>query len=317
MLPDTTSLALFVNAVELGSISKAAEVSHIALAAASRRISLLEHHYRVKLLTRTSQGVEPTAAGRAALLQARQMLNLMRKLDADLVDYARGVKGHIRIHANMSALAQFLADDFAAFAAAHPDVRLDLEERLSSEILQSIRDGSADVGIIVEGQGYDDVCLLDYRQDNLVAIAPTAFNLRQKAIDFAELLRHDFVALESSTALTRRLQLEALGRGQVLRLRVQVRSFEAVCRMVEAGLGVAILPENVVRPYVEGRRVRALQLKDGWAQRRMQICVRSLDALPQIGRQLVDHLQQQARRPKRQASRVAKQGIASEQGLLR
>lgn len=241
------------------------------------------------------------------------MLNLMRKLDADLVDYARGVKRHIRIHANMSALAQFLADDFASFAAEHPDVRLDLEERLSSEILQSVRDGSADVGIVVEGQGYDDGTLVDYRQDNLVAIVPNASSVRQKAIDFVDLLRHDFVALESSTALTRRMQLEALGRGHVLRLRVQVRSFEAVCRMVEAGLGVAILPENVVRPYVEGRRLRSVKLKDSWAERRMQICVKSLDALPQIGRQLVDHLRGQARLQAKGASPTAKAAFATEQ----
>lgn len=65
--------------------------------------------------------------------------------------------------------------------------------------------------------------------------------------------------------------------------------------MVEAGLGVAILPENVVRPYVDGRRFRSVRLKDNWAERRMQICVKSLDALPQIGRQLVDHLRGQAR----------------------
>lgn len=294
MLPDTTSLALFVNAVDLGSISKAAEISHIALAAASRRIAMLEHHYRVKLLTRTSRGVEPTPAGRAALQQARQMLNLMQKLDADLGDYARGVKGHLRIHANMSALAQFLADDFASFATDHPDVRLDLEERLSSEIAQSIRDGSADIGIVVEGESYEDLTLLDYRQDNLVAILPVTSTLRQRSIEFAELLRYDFVALESSTALTRRLLLEALGKGRTLRLRVQVRSFEAVCRMVEAGLGAAVLPQNVVQPFVDGGRLRMIALKDPWAERRMQICIRSLDALPQIGQAMVRHLQQRS-----------------------
>lgn len=295
VLPDTTSLALFVNAVDLGSISKAAEVSHIALAAASRRIGLLEHHYGVRLLNRTSRGVEPTAAGRAAFVQARQMLNLMQKLDADLSDYANGVQGHIRIHANMSALAQFLADDFVSFAVSHPHVKLDLEERLSSEIAESIRDGSADIGVVVDGDAYDDLTRLEYREDDLVAITPNAFPLSRRAVEFADLLRYDFVSLESSTALTRRLLLEAMSKGRTLRLRVQVRSFEAVCRMVEAGLGVAVLPHNVVRGYVREKRVRTLQLHDPWARRKMHLCVKNLDALPQIARDMVDHLIRRSR----------------------
>jgi len=296
MLPDTTSLALFINAVDLGSISRAAEVSHLALAAASRRIALLEHHYRVKLLVRTSRGVEPTPAGRAALPQARQMLNLMQKLDADLSDYARGIKGHLRIHANMSVLAQFLADDFVSFASAHPDVRLDLEERWSGEIAQAVRDGSAEIGIVVAGGNYEDLTLLEYREDELMVILPVASIQRQHALVFADLLDQDFVALESGSALTRRLQLEALNCGHSLRLRVQVRSFEAVCRMVEAGLGVAILPKNVVHPYAQAKRLRMIPLKDAWARRRMQICVRSLDALPQVGRAMVEHLVRRAGR---------------------
>ncbi len=290
MLPDTTSLALFVNAVDLGSISKAAEISHIALAAASRRIGLLEHHYGVRLLNRTSRGVEPTAAGRAALLQARQMLNLMQKLDADLSDYANGVQGHIRIHANMSALAQFLADDFVSFAISHPHVKLDLEERLSIEIAESIRDGSADIGVVVEGDAYDDLTRLEYREDDLVVITPNGFPLSRRTVEFADLLRFDFVSLESGTALTRRLLLEAMSRGRTLRLRVQVRSFEAVCRMVEAGLGVAVLPQSVVRSYVREKRIRTLQLQDPWAHRKIHLCVKSLDALPQIARDMVNHL---------------------------
>jgi len=306
MLPDPISLSLFINSVDLGSISKAAEVSHIALAAASRRIALLEHHYKVKLLVRTSRGVEPTPAGRAALPQARQMLNLMHKLDMDLSDYARGIKGHLRIHANMSALAQFLADDFVSFAITHSDVRLELEERWSGEIAQSVREGNAEIGIVVGGGNYEDLTLLEYRDDELAVILPTASIQRQHALVFADLLGQDFVALESGSALTRRLQLEALNRGHRLRLRVQVRSFEAVCRMVEAGLGVAILPKNVVYPYAQAGRLRMVPLKDAWAQRHIQICVRSLDDLPQIGRAMVEHLMRRAGRALPVCSKTAK-----------
>ena len=132
MLPDLVSLALFLRAVESNSLSKAAEQSHIALAAASRRIAMLEYRYGVQLLYRSSQGVEPTPAGRALAMHARTMIEQAEKLRSDLSDYAKGVKGHIRIKANTSAITQFLPKDLAAFSAAYPDVRASWTDPLAS-----------------------------------------------------------------------------------------------------------------------------------------------------------------------------------------
>ena len=145
MLPDLISLALFVRAVDTKSLSKAAEQSHIALAAASRRIALLEHRYGVKLLYRSSTGVEPTPAGVSLAMHARRMMEQAEKLQAELSDYAKGVKGHIRIKANTSAITQYLPKDLAQFSANYPDVKLELEESRSGEIVQALREGKADI----------------------------------------------------------------------------------------------------------------------------------------------------------------------------
>ncbi len=290
MLPDPSSLALFLHAAEMGSISRAAAVSHIALAAASRRISLLEHHYKVKLLKRTARGVEPTAAGTAAIPQIRQLLNLIQKIDVDLGDYADGVTGHVRIQAATSALAQFLPQDLVSFSDLHPQVRMDVEERWTSEIVQAVRSGATDIGVIVDRESCDDLSLVEYRHDDLVAIAPASYDVRRSGVRFAELLVHDFVGLESSTALTRRLLVEAMAARGTLRLRVQVRSFDAVYRMVEAGLGVAVLPRNVVRTFATDERVCTVPLQDAWARRRMYVCVASMERLPTVARQLIEHM---------------------------
>ena len=140
MLPDLVSLALFVRVAETRSITKAAEASHIALAAASRRMSLLEHQYGVKLLTRTARGAELTPAGKAVLHRARQILGQVDLLKSDMQEYASGGKGHVRIQASASAISQFLPADLATFAALAPQVVIALEERFSGEIVQALRE---------------------------------------------------------------------------------------------------------------------------------------------------------------------------------
>jgi DNA-binding transcriptional LysR family regulator len=151
MVPDFASLALFLHAVESRSLSKAAERSHIALAAASRRIASLEEVLGVSLLDRSSRGFKPTLAGTALAVHARQILQDVGRLNAELSEYASGVKGRIRLHVNTSAMTQFLPAQLASFAAKFPDVCFELEEQRSHTIVQVLAQGTTDIGIIVKG----------------------------------------------------------------------------------------------------------------------------------------------------------------------
>ena len=290
MLPDLISLALFVRAVDMRSLSKAAEQSHIALAAASRRISLLEHRYGVKLLYRSSQGVEATPAGMSLAMHARKMMEQAEKLHADLSDYAKGVKGHIRIKANTSAITQYLPKDLALFSANYPDVKLELEESRSGEIVQALREGSADIGIVMDVVSREGLVSYEYRRDRLVAIVPRGHVLRARRAPFAQLLKYDLVALDSSAAMMRVLGDAAAGAGQPLRLRVQVRSFEAVCKLVQANLGIGVLPEAAALDFAPAMGLRLIRITDAWADRCMHVCVRDFDSLPANGRKLVEQL---------------------------
>lgn len=289
-LPDIVSLALFVRAVDTKSLSKAAEQSHIALAAASRRIALLEHRYGVKLLYRSSQGVEPTPAGTALALHARKMTDQAERLEADLSDYAKGIKGHIRIKANTSAITQYLPDDLARFAANFPDVKIDLEEARSIEIVQALREGSADIGIVMDGVAREGLVSYEYRRDRLVCIVPRGHEMRARQASFAQLLKYDLVALDSPTAMMRLLGRAAADTGQPLRLRVQVKSFEAVCKLVQANMGIGMLPEAAALDFAPVLGLRLIRLTDEWASRIMHVCARDFDSLPANGRKLVEQL---------------------------
>jgi len=290
MLPDLVSLALFVRVAETRSITKAAEASHIALAAASRRMSLLEHQYGVKLLTRTARGAELTPAGRAALHRARQILAQADQLKSDMAEYASGGKGHVRIQASASAISQFLPADLATFAILAPQVVIALEERFSGEIVQALREGATDVGVVMEGTPMDGLEWFDYKVDQLVAVVPRKHPLRSRSVVFSSLLDYDFVALESATAITRLMTDQAAVAGKPLRARIQVHSFAALCKMIEAGLGIGVLPEGAAKPFVAAKQLRIVALSDPWAKRHMYVCVREYESLPAIARKLVDHL---------------------------
>src|SRR5688572_7700571 len=290
MRPDLASLALFVRIAETRSITKAAEASHIALAAASRRVAQLEDELAVQLLYRTARGVELTPAGIALLVHAREMLERVGALRAEISDYSKGVKGVVRIQANASALAQYLPDDLASFSAAHPAIRISLEEERSGAIAEAVQTGATDVGIVMEGAPTEGLKLFDYRADVLCAVLPKKHPVRAKELAFAKLLDYDFVGLESTTVISQCMLAQARLAEKPLRLRVQVKSFDVVARMIQAGLGIGILPEDAARAFAKSMGLRLVRLTDAWATRKMFVAVRQGAALPAPARQLVEHL---------------------------
>jgi DNA-binding transcriptional LysR family regulator len=290
MRPDFSSLALFIRVAEMKSITKAAAASHIALAAASRRVAQLEAQFGVQLLYRSAKGVDLTPAGNALLSHARQLMGRVDEMRAELSDYTRGGKGLVRVHANTSALAQYLSQDLASFAVAHPAIKIAIEEHRSGAIVQALQDGTTDIGIVMEGPATGSLQCFDYRTDTLVAVLPKRHPLRGKRVAFKRLLDYDFVGLESDTVISQLLAAAAAAAEKPLRLRLQLKSFDVVAKMIQAGLGIGVLPEGAARSFAGAMKLRLVPLTDGWARRRMWVCVRDYASLPASARQLVDHL---------------------------
>lgn len=289
MRPDLDSLALFLCALEHGSLSKAASECNMVLSAASRRLAILESQLGVALLNRSSTGVTPTGAGDSLAQHARQILRDIDRMRADLSDYAQGATGSVRLHANASAMGQFLPDDLASFRQRYPHIRVSVEEHRSVYIVQAIRDRQADVGVITGEASDPALQFIPYRADRLVAIVRKKHPWRRREVSFEELLGFDFVGLEDDSAISRTLEDAATRARKVLRLRVRVKSFEAVCRMIEAGMGVGILPEGAAMTYRREMKLRFIELTDDWAARRMFLCTRQgVLTFPQ--RCVVDHL---------------------------
>jgi DNA-binding transcriptional LysR family regulator len=275
MLPDIDSLALFVKAAEFRSLTRAADACHIGLAAASRRIGLLEHKLKCTLLERSPKGVELTPAGATLLAHAKQLLVQLNQMQADMDDHAAGRKGRLRILANSSAMTQFVPADLARFSLANPDVRLIIEERWSAQIISAVLAGEADAGVIMEGGSTAGLDTMAYRTDRLAVVVPRGHPLTKlDEVLFSDALDYDFIALETGASLMRLLTEQAVDLGKGLRLRVQVRSFEVVCRMVQAGLGIGLLPFLAANFLSEAMDIEVLALADPWAVRQMLICVK-------------------------------------------
>jgi DNA-binding transcriptional LysR family regulator len=288
---DLVSLSLFGLVVRTGSISKGAELAHLAVGAASKRISDLEVAVGAALFERHSRGVTLTVAGEALQRHAQRILSDVDHLAAELSDHARGIVGVVRLWANTSAVTQFLPADIAAFVAANAAIRIELEERNSSDVVLAVLDGRADIGIFADRTPPLGLQTVTYRDDRLVLVVPKLHPLAsRKTINFADATDFEFVSLSDGTSLAQRLQLEAHSLGKRLRLRIQVRSFDAMCQMVAAGLGVAVLPDAAIRPHLRSMGLRKIDIRDAWVHRTLLLGARDFAALPRPVRLLMEHL---------------------------
>ena len=260
---DLVSLSLFVLVARTGSISKGAELAHLAVGAASKRITDLEDSVGTALLERHSRGVTLTAAGQALQRHAQRILADVDQLAADLSDHAAGIVGVVRLWANTSATTQFLPGDLAGFIAVHAGVRIELHERDSGDTVLAVLDGRADLGIFAERTPTLGLQTLRYRRDKLVLVVPKGHALAaHETIAFADATEHEFVGLSQATSLAQRLALEAQAMGRALRVRIHVRSFDAMCQMVAAGLGIGVLPDAAVQPHAASMGLHRVALAD-------------------------------------------------------
>lgn len=284
---DLQSLRVFLLAAELGSLTRAAERAHLTLSAVSKRICDLEKTIDCPLFVRQPRGLELTPAGRELLEHARTILDDVNRMAADIGEFAVGVRGHLRLWANTSAVLQFLPRDLAAFLAERPQVRINLEERLSEEIVAALDSGRIDIGVLADNVPAPTLELRPYRQSRLVLLVPVGHPLAKFGrITFVDTLAYDHISLAHGTSLLRLLIDSAVTAQRILRLRMQVGSFDAISRMVEAGLGIGVVPEAAVRDERLADGLRAIPLTDDWASRTLWIGVKSEEALLPEAREL-------------------------------
>ncbi len=289
---DLTDLRLFVAMAEERNLTRGAARAFLAPSSASHRLRRLEDALQTPLFDRQPRGLEPTRAGEALLRHARQVFACIEQMHAELSPYASGIRGQVSLWANTHATHSYLPDDLAGFLKRHPQVSVSLEERTSTEIAMAVAHGEIDVGVLADaGAQGAGVVLWPYRQDRLVLIVPQGHALAQRAsVAFAEVLDQAFVMLHSGSAIHTFTMNAAAALGRHLDVRIQVRSFEAVCRMVGAGVGIGLVPRSAVPRAGLSEPPVVVALDEAWAQRDLQVCVRQGVELSGFASALVQHL---------------------------
>jgi DNA-binding transcriptional LysR family regulator len=263
----------------------------MSLPAASIRIKNLEEGLGVKLLYRTSQGVTLTPPGQAFMHHARLVLQQLTDLRGDLAEYVKGSRGHVRIFANTTAIAEFLPALLPKFLATHPDVNVDLKERLSHDIVRAVSEGKVDVGIVAGNVRTEGLEVLPFREDRLVLVTSESHPLaNRERIEFSEALAYDFVGMIEASAIHSFLAQAANALHRQIKIRIQVGNFEAACRMIDANVGIGVVPYSAASRHAKSMGIRMVEISDEWAIRKLQICIRSMQALPLFARELVELL---------------------------
>jgi DNA-binding transcriptional LysR family regulator len=288
---DLQSLRLFVVVAKLRSIAAAAEKEFIAASAVSKRIADLELMLDTKLFYRMRRGVELTPAGFALLHHATSILQSVEQLGMELTEYSQGVRGHVRVLANISAITQFLPDDLGTFVQQYPEIKIDLKEDSTPHIIKCVASGLADVGIIAPSQTPKDVKSEPYRSDALALIVPHGHPLaKRRTVRFVEALDFDFVGLHQDSGWQLYLGEVARDVEKPIRFRIRVPSFDAVFGMVKANLGVSVVPLGTLKEAARAMGLHVIELDETWSHRTLRMCYRDLDTLPITARILVDHL---------------------------
>jgi DNA-binding transcriptional LysR family regulator len=287
---DPVSLRLFVSVVEEGTIAAAAKREHIAAAAVSKRLSELEELLDSRLLNRTNKGITATDAGMSLLFMARSALNNLNDIVVQMRDYSNGTRGSVQVLANISAVTQFLPGLIKSFMALYPLINVVVEEQQSLAITKAVAENRAEVGIFTRLPHGADIEVFPFRRDRLVLIVPADHPLAaRQSVRFSETLDHAYVALRNGTHLNFQLIKAANDVGRSLRIRMEVASYDALFLMVQAGIGVGIMPEGSAGIYhLNGAKI--IQIEDEWASRELSVCVRSRAGLSAAGELFLQHL---------------------------
>jgi len=290
---DLITLQLFVAVHEEGTLTRAASREAIAISAASKRLVELEEVLGIALFHRTAKGMDLTSAGETLLHHARRMLAEVEKVGIEVGEHLQGVRGYVRMLANLSAIIQFLPEDLHSFVSTHNQVKIDLEERPSAGVIEGVLDGVADLGICSMDIDTKGLRSVPYRTDRLMVVMRSDHPLADRAeVAFADTLQYDHIGLHSASSINSRVHAAANALGESLRVRIHVPGFDAVCRMVQANMGIGVLPHKAYELSGQSLGLVSVPISDTWAHRTLLLVIREQDALSPVSQLLFDHLQQ-------------------------
>jgi DNA-binding transcriptional LysR family regulator len=287
---DLADLKVLVHLAEAENLTRGARRAALSPAAVSSRLKGLESQLGTQLFYREARGLTLTSTGERFLHHARLILRQADVAREDLLGLADGTTGHVRVCASTTTISEVLPAVLAEFMGARPDVTVDLQQYSLREVIRAVTDGAADLGLIAEPVPLKGVHATTFSVDRLVVVAHSAHALAKRGeLRFEETLAYPYVGLLGST-LQQFLLDTAAQAGRPMTVRVMMTSFDAMCRMAEAGVGLCIVPRSTAKRLAKTMRVNVLTITDAWSVRERRVIYREFDALPACAKKLLELL---------------------------
>ena len=246
---DLADLRGFLAVADLGSFRAASESLHLSQSAVSRRVDKLEEALGVDLFVRTTRHVELTTVGRTFVHKARAVMNELESALVGIADFAERISGVVTVACVPSAVGHFLPGVIREFHRLHPRIRVRLIDESSADLLLAVADGEADLGLTYIGTQEPDIEFEPLLEDPfVVACTPEHPLARRRRVTWAELAQYDYVSLAQGSG-NRFLLDQALA--HVERKPdwfCEVRHVPALVSLVEAGLGIGVVPRLALPP---------------------------------------------------------------------
>jgi Transcriptional regulator len=271
---DFPALSMFVAAIEEKSLSKAAERQNVVTSAVSKRITDLEQYLGKALLHRHGRGVKPTPAGTLLYQRAKVLLKSMKATEQEIAVFDTDGYANIRLAAVRSVILHMLPRQMARFLEGRENTSVDLVEGHSYDVPRMVASGAVDLGIYHASHPAPGVRSFPYMSDRVGLVVPMGHPLAfREELHFEEALEYDLLGYFPRHSLDAFMAYAESTLSRPPKVKLQVMNFEARCRMVREGLGIALIPEHIAANYLASMGLVLLRLKDDWACRQFFICI--------------------------------------------
>jgi len=174
---------------------------------------------------------------------------------------------------------------------ANQNIKMDIEERLTRDLVRQLREGSASLGACWDSVDLAGLEHRPYRRDHLApAVHPDHPLAGRKSLKFEQTLDHEHIGLHSSSAVHTMLQRAAARADRTVSCRVMASNFDSAFRVVAANPGISVIPVEVGGPIASRLGIKLIPLTDTWAQRNFAVYFQNFDTLQPASQRMVQHL---------------------------
>jgi LysR family nitrogen assimilation transcriptional regulator len=272
---DTRKLAYFVKIVDSGSITKAAAALHVAQPALSQQVSALESDLKQRLLIRSKQGVEPTAAGHTLYRHAQTILRLVEQARQDVASSGAAPAGRVSIAIAPYSMASSLTPRIISeVARRYPDIVLHLTEIYGGVLSEAIKNGRLDMALIYEPGPIRGVQFTTMIVEDLHLVVNGKHKTAAESGEISLVDAAEFGLFLPELNHTLRQIIEAGMRSKDLTLRLvgEVESVPSLTRLLRADMGATILPKSAADALFHEEDFRVLRIVNPGLQCKIALC---------------------------------------------